>query len=42
MDPGEVAASVWIQRALVDAIVATSEFRAATAVDLSHIPRHIK
>ncbi|KAI0217130.1 Nucleoside diphosphate-linked moiety X motif 17 [Lamellibrachia satsuma] len=41
IDPGEVAASVWLQRALVDAIVATSEFRDATAVDLSQIPNHI-
>lgn len=41
MDPGEVAASVWLQRALVDAIVATSEFRDGTAVDLSHLPQHI-
>ena len=42
IDPGEVAASVWLQRALVDAIVAMSEFRDATAVDLSQIPNHIR
>ena len=42
IDPGEVAATVWLQRALVDALVAMSEFRDAIAVDLSQLPEHIR